>query len=49
MNGLGIDNVDQIAINMKPKRPSPPHSVHRKVKASIYHVDDTCIHIEMSI
>lgn len=34
MNGLGIDNVDQIAINMKPKRPSPPHSVHRKLSAA---------------
>ncbi|KAJ8659046.1 hypothetical protein O0I10_005084 [Lichtheimia ornata] len=34
MNGLGIDNVDQIAINMKPKRPSPPHSVHRKLSTA---------------
>ena len=37
VNGLGIDNVDQIAMTMKSvgqKRPSPPHPMHRKVSVS---------------
>ncbi|CDS09300.1 hypothetical protein LRAMOSA10660 [Lichtheimia ramosa] len=37
MNGLGIDNVDQIALNIKSigqKRPSPPQQVHRKFSAA---------------
>ncbi|KAI8141654.1 hypothetical protein BJV82DRAFT_618597 [Fennellomyces sp. T-0311] len=37
VNGLGIDNVDQIAMTMKSvgqKRPSPPHPVHRKFSAA---------------
>ena len=37
VNGLGIDNVDQIAMTMKSvgqKKPSPPHPMHRKVSVS---------------
>ncbi|KAI9490006.1 hypothetical protein BDB00DRAFT_790624 [Zychaea mexicana] len=37
VNGLGIDNVDQIAMTMKSvgqKRPSPPHPMHRKFSAA---------------
>ncbi|KAI7877902.1 hypothetical protein K492DRAFT_150031 [Lichtheimia hyalospora FSU 10163] len=37
MNGLGIDSVDQIALNIKSigqKRPSPPQQVHRKFSAA---------------
>ncbi|KAI9316526.1 hypothetical protein BX666DRAFT_1951546, partial [Dichotomocladium elegans] len=37
MNGLGIDNVDQIAMNIKTigtKRPSPTHQINRKFSAA---------------